>query len=230
MSTRAWVVLLVAAASMGCVRRQELVVDGEAEQVQAAAETAVDRLGWTKRLAEDGWLHVVPALDSVNTSFKVRGSHGLLSLEGEARALAAAPLFAATARQVLLGSSGTVPEPRSVGGTVVLDLLFPAAGTLFLGRDDPAMANFGFGLQVVTRLLMDALVVELVVLAAVVATPALAVMMLIEGGLIFLINRVTALMADLPALRLRNDAAARGVGLPTADEVSRARWELRSAP
>lgn len=209
------------------MRRQELVVDGEAEQVQAAAQTAVDRLGWTKRLAEDGWLHVVPGLDSVNASFKVRGSHGLLSLEGDTRA---APLFAATARQVLLGSAGTVPEPRSVGGTVVLDLLFPAAGALFLGRDDLVMANFGFGLQVVTRLLMDALVVELVVLAALVATPALAVMMLIEGGLVFLLNRVTALMADLPALRLRNDAAARGVGLPTADEISRARWELRSAP
>lgn len=152
--------------------------------------------------------------------------NGALLVESERRDAGLAPLLAATTRQVITREAGELVTPRSLALTVTLDLLLPAAGTLYLGPSDLGGLSIGgapFGVNLALRLVLDAVAAQMFWLSTIDQHRDLFLGYAI-GTLV--LNRVLALVLDVKSVNFRNGLAARSARLPTADAVRRERLTL----
>lgn len=207
-------VLLSACATV----EHRYAMDASADEIRGATHEAASRLGWTADLATSGRIHLTASPGGFLVAEPLNGA---LLVESAPRDTGLDSLLAATSRQVLTGEVGAPITPRSLPLTIALDVLMPAAGTLYLGPADPGGLAFGgasFGVNLALRLVLDAVGAEMFWLSTIDANRALFVGSAI-GALV--LNRVLALILDVKSVRFRNGLAARGVALPTADALWR---------
>ena len=195
------------------------------DAVRAALMETASGLGWASRASADGKLTLIdphaPAV-RLQAGFAPEG----LTLTGPARAgrlTPAGPYLAAATREAIEGSGAPQLTPRSAPLALTLDLILPAIGSLYARDFDHEMfPEESPRMTLATRLLLDGVGVELLVLSALRHDgPTPATVFLLEGITALVLNRVFAMVMDLQSIGVRNTAVELGVRVPTIDAVER---------
>lgn len=218
--TRALALVLLS----GCATvEHRFAMKASADEIRGATQEAASRLGWSADLAASGRIHLAGTPGGFLVAKPVDGA---LLVESEPRDASLAPLLAATSRQVITREAGALVTPRSLPLTIALDVLLPAAGTLYLGPSDLGGLSIGggsFGLNLALRLLVDAVAAEMFWLSTIDPNRGLFIGYAV-GALA--LNRLLAIILDVKSVSFRNGLAARAVAMPTADAVWRERMAL----
>lgn len=174
-------------------------------------------LNWTASTAAEGRIHLVSpgpgstTLDAVPAASELR----LIGSPQAGPFLPSAIFFAATTRGVLsTPADGVTLSARSAVLSVFLNVLLPAAGTLY--ADDfrtQLTPGVSAGMMLLSRLAFDALGVEMVLLSF--TNPAF-----LAGAIgCFVVNRILAVIGDLRVVGVRNSLARSGVSAPPTERL-----------
>ncbi len=232
----AWVLTCVACLGCGHAVQERYAIDGSAEELLRTAHATANDLGWTTREAGSGRFHVTAfprrendsdlVIDAQDGALLVdgRGNTSAWPPEAKTRLVEASALLAYGTDARLHGStSGPPVEPRSKGLAVALDLLLPAAGGWYAARGDPyydssaVSWNRGFWMDFGIRLGMDAMAASF--LAEGLTFPTVngrntGLSYLLIAGLMAVLDRLYAVVADVREIDYRNAWAASRIPAP----------------
>lgn len=229
-----WVGAVLLACSCATFKTERFPIDGRADELQASALEASDKLGWTTEAAEGGgfritgyprqhWLMKKPLLVTVKD--------GELAVEGETvtggwpqgGTVEAGRLLASATKQVR-GEAVFAPpiEERSEAITVALDLVSPAAGAWYALKGDPAydqglgQRNFWaeFFMRAGIDVLCGAFALEIGLFRLRDGSSVFPQWMIAMPLAILVSTRISALMNDLLELPFRNAYARSGLRGP----------------